>query len=66
MCEVLTPGPVEAGQAIEVVHRPAHGLTLGMAFANRYPPDVAAAFLAEVPEADITPDVLAKARASLA
>ena len=65
MCEVVTPGEVEAGQEIELVHRPAHGLTLGLAFANRYPADIAGAFLAEMPEADITPEVLAKARRSL-
>lgn len=65
MSEVLTPGSVEAGQAVEVVHRPEHGLTIGLAFENRYPPDVARAFLDEVPADDIHPDIAKKARASL-
>ncbi|GAA0908549.1 MOSC domain-containing protein [Virgisporangium aurantiacum] len=29
---VLEPGPVEAGSAIEVVHRPGHGVTTGLTF----------------------------------
>lgn len=66
MCEVVAPGQVEAGQPVEVVHRPSHGLTLGLAFTTRYPADIAAAVLAEIPETDMTPDVLAKARRSLA
>lgn len=64
MCEVITPGMVEAGDPIAVVHRPSHGLTLGLAFGHRYPAGIAAAFLAETPEADIAPAVFAKVQRS--
>lgn len=65
MCEVVRPGAVRAGDEVQVLSRPDHGLTVGLAFEARYPPNVAAAFLASRPAADIHPDVLAKARASL-
>ncbi|WP_436496830.1 MOSC domain-containing protein [Actinokineospora sp. HUAS TT18] len=30
--KVLTPGEIKAGDAIEVVHRPGHGVTMGLTF----------------------------------
>ena len=65
MAEVVAPGLVEAGLPVEVVHRPRHGLTLGLAFATRYPTEIAAAVLSEAAADDVAPDVLAKARRSL-
>lgn len=32
---VLVPGEVAAGQAIELLHRPSHGITIGLTFAAR-------------------------------
>jgi MOSC domain-containing protein YiiM len=34
---VLTPGPVRAGDTVEVVHRPGHGVTLGESFLSDDP-----------------------------
>ncbi|PFG32819.1 MOSC domain-containing protein [Sanguibacter antarcticus] len=36
---VIRPGPIEAGHAITVVHRPAHGVTVGRWFSERSPAD---------------------------
>ncbi|SDB96550.1 MOSC domain-containing protein YiiM [Raineyella antarctica] len=63
MAEVLVPGTVRAGQPVEVAHRPAHGLTLGEAFAGM-PADKAAALLAAYAPEDIQPDMLRRARAA--
>lgn len=59
MCAVLTPGTVEAGQDVTVVHRPDHGLTLGMAFTGDIPDAVAQAYEASVPPESIARDVAA-------
>jgi len=66
LAEVIRPGTVRAGLPVEVVHRPAHGLTIGEAFRPSLPPDKAAALLATYAPEDIQPDMLRKARAAVA
>ncbi len=65
LAEVVTAGTVRAGLPVEVVERPAHGLTIGEAFRPAMPADKAAAFLATYDPADIQPDMLRKARAAV-
>lgn len=65
LAEVITPGTVRAGLPVEVVHRPAHGLSIGEAFRPAMPADKAAEFLATYAPADIQPDMLRKARAAV-
>lgn len=63
MCEVWRPGTVRAGDTVTVLHRPAHGLTLGEAFGTM-PADKAAALLDAYDPEDVQPDMLRKARAA--
>ena len=65
MCEVLVPGVVRAGEEVTVLHRPAHGLTLGEAF-GPMPADKAAALLAAYTPTDVQPEIWRRAQAAVA
>ena len=60
---VLDGGPVEAGQAITVVHRPAHGVTIGEVFAGRATDPDRLRLLLEQP--DLAGDLVASLRKTL-
>ena len=60
---VLDGGPVEAGQPITVVHRPAHGVTIGEAFAGRATDPDRLRLLLEQP--DLAGDLVAGLRKTL-
>jgi len=60
---VLDGGPVEAGQAITVAHRPAHGVTIGEVFAGRATDPDRLRLLLDQP--DLAGDLVASLRKTL-